>query len=190
MDKLPPRRHFIRMKRFRALALMIAALGISPGRADDSLVLQLKYTKPVDIVRILKDVAKQSGTEIEITAKDQQITLQGGDEAQRAKLSGLVAEIDVPCGSLPTRFIKLRYASVEKAVDFLNKALASPAVASTGLQRAPASEGSADKDEDIPIQVVPAPRTNEIFVMGHAEDIRLVESLLRAIDTDPPPVFK
>ncbi len=178
-DNLPQLRHFLRMRKLPALALFMLALCANPAWAADSTVLQVKYAKPADMVSILKTAVLQVGAKVEITTEGTQITLHGGDEELRTKLSGILAEVDKPTGRVPTRFIKLQHASVEKAAEFLNKALAPPPEA-----------GATAEGEDIPVQIVAATRTNEIFVMGRPADIKLVESLVRAIDTDPPPVFK
>jgi type II secretory pathway component GspD/PulD (secretin) len=184
--------------KFRSLAGAVVLLSCMAADAAEPLVFELKHSSPRDMKAVLDSMSKQAGNPaLEVTVDGRRVLVQGADEKMRERLSKLVAEFDAPQIPVFTRFIKLSHTSPEKVVEFLNKALAvQPAAAARGVQRIAADTADEVKDdgkskpEKVPIQLVPATLTNEVFVLGHAEDIKLVESLLRVIDTDPPPVFK
>jgi hypothetical protein len=158
----------------KSFFLGIAMLGLcAPSlRADEPLVFELKHIKAAELIRILTKAGKEAGVSLEFTAEGNRLGIRGGDEAMHRQLTEAVKEIDAPCIPVSTRFIKVSHVSVEKAAVFLNKVLACP-------------------DDEAPVQIVPATRTGEIFVMGTAEDVNLVEALLRAIDRAPAhPRFK
>jgi len=183
--------------KIRSLVGAVFLLSCMAGQAAEPLVFELKHSSPWDLKAILESVSKQAGNSpLEVTVDGRRVLVRGADEKMRGRLSKLVGELDTPSVPVFTRFIKLSHTSAEKVVEFLNKALeiqpAQPAAAPGGLQRTEvdAVDESKNKAEEALIQLIPATRTNEVFVVGRAEDLKLVESLLRAIDTDPPPVFK
>jgi hypothetical protein len=81
----------------------------------------------------------------------------------------LAGAMSAAAHQIPTHFIKVHRISPERAAAFLNVAFAPPAAAEL-------PEGL------FPVQVVPAHRTSEVFVMGRAEDIRRAEAMLRLLD--------
>jgi general secretion pathway protein D len=168
-------------------------LWMAPARGHEPLVFELKHSSPRDLKAILDSISKQTPDQpLEVAVEGNRVSVRGGDDETRESVSKLVIDFDVPQVPVFTRFIKLNHASAEKAAEFLNKALniQPPAEDARVQGAAAAAAAKPDQAEDIPIQIVPATRTNEVFAMGRAEDLKLVESILRAIDTDPPPVFK
>lgn len=170
--------------KFPSLAGAVILLCCLSAHAGEPLVFEFKHSSPQILKQILDSNPRLfADPPLESSVDGQKLLVRGADEKSRERLAKLVEDFDVPQVPIRKRFIKLAHASAEKAAEFLNKALAPQ----------PPAEGTEEKKaggEDVPIQIVPATRTNEIFVLGCVEDVKLVESLVRAIDTDPPPVFK
>ena len=71
--------------------------------------------------------------------------------------------------SVVTKFVPVRHADLDKVADLLVKAF------------------PLDPADEIPLQVVVNHRTREIFLFGPVPKIDLAETVIRAVDTDPPP---
>ena len=173
-------------------------------------VMPLKYVKPQDMERIFTLVIRQVGSygSIAPVPNASSIVITESSSLIR-RLIDLQREIDVPSQQVSTRFIKVQYADVQELSETLNEILNTQQQQqqrTAGLQRvqgnvpvannapqlgnpaaaaalAAAGGGDGGAGEDVPIQIVPAPRTNEIFAMGRPIDIVFVETLVRGFDT-------
>lgn len=173
-------------------------------------IMPLKYVKPQDMERILTLVIRQVGSygSIAPVPNASSIVITESSSLIR-RLIELQKEIDVPSQQVATRFIKVQYADVTELAETLNQILNSQQQQqpTAGLQRVqqggiqppsnpnlgannPAvqaalagADSGGGAGEDIPIQIVPASRTNEIFAMGRPIDIVFVETLVRGFDS-------
>lgn len=116
--------------------------------------------------------------------------------------------IDVPTGNVATVWVELKYADSEEIAVTLNEIMntqqqrkttagvtkAGPAGNNTtnappapGNKAAQGNIGAASSvaGEEIPVQIVPDPRLNKIFIMGRPVDIVFVEGLARQFDAPP-----
>ncbi len=172
-------------------------------------VMPLKHIKPDEVVRAFTSIVKQFGNFGSITAvPNAACVIITENTSLIRRLIQLQEAIDVPRGDVATRFIKVQYADVQELSETLNEILNSQQQqsSSAGIQRvqnsapvptlnlpqgspaaaaAAAAGGGADggsAGEDVPIQIVPNTRTNEIFAMGRPVDIVFVESLIAGFD--------
>lgn len=173
-------------------------------------VMPLKHIKPDEVVRAFTSIVKQFGNFGSITAvPNAACVIITENTSLIRRLIQLQEAIDVPRGDVATRFIKVQYADVQELSETLNEILNSQQQqsSSAGIQRvqntapainlpqgspaaaaaAAAAAGGSGADggsagEDVPIQIVPNTRTNEIFAMGRPVDIVFVESLIAGFD--------
>lgn len=169
-------------------------------------VMALKHIKPEEVVRAFTSIVKQFGNFGSITpVSNAACVVITENSSLIRRLIELQEVIDVPRGDIGTRFIKVQYADVQELSETLNEILNSQQQqsSSAGVQRvqnsapainlppgnpaaaAAAAAGGADSGsagEDVPIQIVPNTRTNEIFAMGRPVDIVFVESLIAGFD--------
>jgi type II secretion system protein D len=171
-------------------------------------VMPLKYIKPQEMERTFTAVVRQLGSYGSIAAVPNASSIVITESSSLIRrLIQLQQEIDVPSQQVATRFIKVQYADVQELSETLNEILntqqqqqrtagtqrvgtpAAPAtpqgtpVINPAAAAAGAAEGGGSAGEDIPIQIVPATRTNEIFAMGRPVDIVFVETLVRGFDS-------
>ena len=168
-------------------------------------VMQLKYIKPQEVTRTFQEVVKSFGSFGSISAvPNASSVIITENSALIRRLIELQETIDVPSQQVATRFIKVQYADVQELSETLNEILntqqqqqrsaglqrvqgsPAPAVPTPGTPANPvasAADGGGSAGEDIPIQIVPNTRTNEIFAMGRPVDIVFVESLVRGFDS-------
>ncbi|QJE98255.1 secretin N-terminal domain-containing protein [Luteolibacter luteus] len=169
-------------------------------------VMPLKYIKPQEVTRTFQEVVKSFGSYGSISAvPNASSVVITENSALIRRLIELQSTIDVPSQQVATRFIKVQYADVQELSETLNEILNTQQQQqrSAGLQRvqgtpapaapvvpgvpanpvANAADGGGSAGEDVPIQIVPNTRTNEIFAMGRPIDIVFVESLVRGFDS-------
>jgi type II secretion system protein D len=192
------------------LPFIIDAADLPAGEQVVTYVMPLKHIKPDEVVRAFTSIVKQFGNFGSITAVPNAASVIITENTSLIRrLIELQKVIDVPSQNVGTRFIKVQYADVQELSETLNEILNSQQQQSNsaGIQRvqggAPpvpgtnlpvgaagaavagatgASDGGS-AGEDVPIQIVPAPRTNEIFAMGRPVDIVFVESLVAGFDS-------
>ena len=174
-----------------------------------SYVMNLKYIKPDEVVRTFTSVVKQFGNYGSITAvPNASAVIITENTSLIRRLIDLQDTIDVPTSNVQTEFIKVQYADVQELSETLNEILNTQQSQQTsaGIQRvgnaapaanlppginpggaAPAAAAGADgggsAGEDVPIQIFPVTRTNEIFAMGRPVDVIFVKSLVSGFDS-------
>ncbi len=172
-------------------------------------IMSLKHIKPQEMERTLTAVVRQLGSYGSIAAVPNASSIVITESSSLIRrLVELQKEIDVPSQLVDTRFIKVQYADVQELSETLNEILntqqqqqrtagtqrvgggaPTPApgapVLNAGASAAAAAAGAdgGGAGEDVPIQIVPATRTNEIFAMGRPVDIVFVETLVRGFDS-------
>ena len=189
------------------LPVITDAADLPEGDEVVTYVMPLKYIKPQEVVRTFQEVVKSFGNfgSISPVPNASSVIITENSSLIR-RLIELQSTIDVPSQQVSTRFIKVQYADVQELSETLNEILNTQQQQqrSAGLQRvqsnatpaAPpvpgvpvanaagaAADGGGSAGEDIPIQIVPNTRTNEIFAMGRPVDILFVESLVRGFDS-------
>lgn len=173
-------------------------------------VMPLKHIKPDEVVRAFTSIVKQFGNYGSITAVPNAACVVITENTSLIRrLIDLQGVIDVPSQNVGTRFIKVQYADVQELSETLNEILnsqqqqqksagiqrvqsnappginlpaGSPAAAVAAAAGAGGGGDSGSAGEDVPIQIVPNTRTNEIFAMGRPVDIVFVESLVAGFD--------
>ncbi len=170
-------------------------------------VMALKFVKPQDMQNILQQVIRQVGSYGTIApVPNASCLLITESSTLIRRLVEIQKEVDVPSQRVATRFIKVQYADVQELADTLNEILGAQQQTTqrtAGVQRvqgqgggvnltpnlpanaaaAVAGGGEGSAGEDVPIQIVAASRTNEIFVMGRPIDIVFAETLVHGFDT-------
>jgi type II secretion system protein D len=188
------------------IPLYTDAADLPEGEMVVTYVMPLQHIKPDEVVRAFTSIVKQFGNFGSITPiPNAACVIITENTSLIRRLIQLQEAIDVPRGDITTRFIKVQYADVQELSETLNEILNSQQQqsSSAGVQRvqtnaapppnlppgtpaaaalagAVADGGSAG--EDVPIQIVPNTRTNEIFAMGRPVDIVFVESLIAGFD--------
>ena len=166
------------------------------GDAVISYVMSLKFIKPAEAVNTFTQVIGQFGAygSIAPVANASAVVITENTSLIR-KLIDLKKEIDKPGSVQGSRFIEVRYADVTEIAETLTTLLtAQQATQKTaGIQRAaaPVPAGAAGagqaaasngSGEETPVQIIPDPRTNRIFVMGRPLDLIFVEGLVHEFD--------
>jgi type II secretion system protein D len=172
------------------------------GDAVISYVMTLSYIKPAEAVNTFTQIIGQFGAYGSIAAvPNASAVVITENTSLIRKLIDLKKEIDKPGSVQGTRFIKVKYADVTEIADTLTTLLTAQQSTqkTAGIQRAdsnaaappgiPQVGGEAAADgggggEDTPVQIIPDPRTNRIFVMGRPVDILFVEGLVREFDVE------
>ena len=166
-------------------------------------VMNLKYIKPDEVVRTFTAVVKQFGNYGSIApVPNASAVIITENTSLIRRLIELQETIDVASSNIETRFIKVQYADVQELSETLNEILntqqsqqtsaatrrvgnAAPAPAGLPAGINPAGGANADgggAGEDVPIQIVPNTRTNQIFAMGRPVDVVFAETLVRGFD--------
>jgi type II secretion system protein D len=172
------------------------------GDAVISYVMTLNYIKPAEAVNTFTQIIGQFGAFGSIAAvPNASAVVITENTSLIRRLIELKKEIDKPGSVQGTRFIKVKYSDVTELADTLTTLLtAQQATQKTaGIQRiestpapapggAPAAGGAAagggGSGEEIPIQIIPDPRTNRIVAMGRPIDLITVEGLVREFDVE------
>ncbi len=171
------------------------------GDAVITYVMTLSYIKPAEAVNTFTQIIGQFGAYGSIAAvPNASAVVITENTSLIRKLIDLKKEIDKPGSVQGSRFIKVQYADVTEIADTLTTLLTAQQSSqkTAGIQRAdgnvppplpggvPAQPGAAGggSGEDTPVQIVPDPRTNRIFVMGRPVDLIFVEGLVREFDVE------
>jgi len=193
------------------LPVITDAAELPEGEQVVSYVMPLKYIKPQEVERTFLSVVKAFGNYGSIAAvPNASAVIITENSSLIRRLIELQKTIDVPSQQVATRFIKVQYADVQELSETLNEILntqqqqqntartqrvqgggapvaASPILNQSGnpaaAAAAAAGDGGGGAGEDVPIQIVPATRTNQIFAMGRPVDILFVESLVAGFDS-------
>jgi len=168
------------------------------GDAVISYVMTFKYIKPDDAIRTFTQIIGQFGAYGSIApVPNAAAVIITENTSLIRKLIILKDEIDKPSSQVEPKFIVVRYADVTELAATLNELLGTQegASRSTGvpptnqngqggnnLQVGPSAPSTSG--EDVPIQIIPDPRTNRIIAMGRPVDLTFVESLIRQFDTE------
>lgn len=164
-----------------------------------SYVMTLSHIKPDQALNIFTQIIGQFGAYGSISAVPNASAVVITEKASLIKsLVELKKTIDVPGSVQSSKFIKVQFADVTEIATTLSDLLSAQqsAQSTSGVQRntpapqpgaAPAPAGqaggaSSGGGEDTPVQILPEPRTNRIFVMGRPVDILFVEGLVREFD--------
>jgi type II secretion system protein D len=192
-----------------ALPTITDAADLPEGEQVVTYVMPLKNIKPDEVVRTFTAVVKQFGSYGSVAAVPNAASVIITEKSSLIRrLIELQDIIDVPKSDVGTKFIKVQYADVQELSEILNEILGSqqqqqqstagvqrvqngapvappvPGGAPVAVQGAAGAEGGGGgAGEDVPIQIVPSPRTNQIFAMGRPVDIVFVESLIAGFDT-------
>jgi type II secretion system protein D len=173
------------------------------GDAVISYVMTLSYIKPAEAVNTFTQIIGQFGAygSIAAVANASAVVITENTSLIR-KLIDLKKEIDKPGSVQGTRFIKVQFADVTEIAETLTALLTAQQSTqkTAGIQRAdaapaaptappgviPQTGGSSagGAGEDTPVQIIPDPRTNRIFVMGRPVDLLFVEGLVREFDVE------
>ena len=171
------------------------------GDAVISYVMTFSYIKPAEAVNTFTQIIGQFGAygSIAAVANASAIVITENTSLIR-KLIDLKKEIDKPGSVQGTRFIKVQFADVTEIADTLTTLLTAQQSSqkTAGIQRADAAQAappggipqingaapSGGAGEDTPVQIIPDPRTNRIFVMGRPVDLLFVEGLVREFDVE------
>jgi type II secretion system protein D len=171
------------------------------GDAVISYVMTLSYIKPAEAVNTFTQIIGQFGAygSIAAVANASAVVITENTSLIR-KLIDLKKEIDKPGSVQGTRFIKVQFADVTEIADTLTTLLTAQQSTqkTAGIQRADAAPNAppgagipqtgapaaGGAGEDTPVQIIPDPRTNRIFVMGRPVDLLFVEGLVREFDVE------
>ena len=171
------------------------------GDAVISYVMTLSYIKPAEAVNTFIQIIGQPNAygSIAAVANASAIVITENTSLIR-KLIDLKKEIDKPGSVQGTRFIKVQFADVTEIAATLTTLLTAQQSTqkTAGIQRADAAQAApagnipqitgtaptGGAGEDTPVQIIPDPRTNRIFVMGRPVDLLFVEGLVREFDVE------
>jgi len=170
------------------------------GDAVISYVMTLNYIKPAEAVNTFTQIIGQLGAFGSIAAvPNASAVVITENTSLIRRLIDLKKEIDKPGSVQDTRFIPVVYSDVIELADTLTTLLTAQQSTqkTAGIQRvesaplpggAPAGGvrdvGSGGSGEDIPIQIIPDPRTNRIVAMGRPIDLLTVENLVKKFDVE------
>ncbi len=173
------------------------------GDAVISYVMSFNYIKPDQAVAIFTQIIGQFGAYGSIApVQNASAVVITENTSLIRKLIDLKKEIDKPGSVQGSKFIKVQYADVSEIATTLTELFTAQQSGqkTAGIQRAgqpnngappgngagiPGTpDGSSGGGEDSPVQIIPDPRTNRIFVMGRPVDIKFVEGLVREFDVE------
>lgn len=171
------------------------------GDAVISYVMTLNYIKPAEAVNTFTQIIGQLGAFGSIAAvPNASAVVITENTSLIRRLIDLKSEIDKPGSVQGTRFIKVKYSDVTELADTLTTLLtaqqstqktagiqrieSAPAAPQGGAPQAAGQPGGGGSGEDIPVQIIPDPRTNRIVAMGRPIDLITVESLIREFDVE------
>jgi len=175
-----------------------------------SYFMKLGFIKPEEAVRTFTQSIHGLGPGAKIApVPNASAVLITGKATFVRKLINQQKYIDVPTGNVATTWVPLKYADSEEIAEILNEIMnaqqqrqttagvttagvvgssanskpPTPGAKAASLGNAAAAATAAG--EDIPVQIVPDPRLNKIFIMGRPVDIVFVEGLVRQFDEPP-----
>lgn len=178
---------------------------IPPGDDYISYFMKLSFIKPEEAVRTFTQSIHGLGPGAKIAPiPNASAVLITGKATFVRKLINQQKFIDVPTGNVATAWVELKYADSEDVAATLNEIMNAEQQSKTtagitkvgnGAGQAPAPGANVPTPgpiatasaagEDIPVQIVPDPRLNKIFIMGRPVDIVFVEGLVRQFDAPP-----
>ena len=176
------------------------ATDIPEGDDYISYFMKLNFIKPEEAVRTFTQSIHGLGPGAKIAAvPNASAILITGKATFVRKLINQQRYIDVPTGNVATAWVELKYADSEDIAATLNEIMnaqqqsdttagVTKVGASNAKAGAPANTANASVSaagEEIPVQIVPDPRLNKIFIMGRPVDIVFVEGLVRQFDAPP-----
>jgi len=176
------------------------AADIPEGDDYISYFMKLNFIKPEEAVRTFTQSIHGLGPGAKIAAvPNASAILITGKATFVRKLINQQRYIDVPTGNVATAWVELKYADSEDIAATLNEIMNAQQQSDTtaGVTKvgagnakagAPANTANASVSaagEEIPVQIVPDPRLNKIFIMGRPVDIVFVEGLVRQFDAPP-----
>jgi type II secretion system protein D len=160
-------------------------------------VMTLQHIKPDQALNVFTQIIGQFGSYGSISAVPNASAVVITEKASLIKsLIELQKSIDVPGSVQSSKFIPVQFADVTEIATTLTELLTAQQTTqrTAGIQRtdgggappggAPgqAAGGSGGAGEESPVQILPEPRTNRIFVMGRPVDLLFVEGLVREFD--------
>jgi type II secretion system protein D len=177
------------------------------GDAVVTYVMTFKHIKPEVAAQAFTQIVGAFGTYGSIAPLNGSVVITENTSLIR-RLIKLKAEIDTET-EVRTRFIHVKYSDVTELAATLNDLLNAQQQAqkSAAVQRAAAPAaptaptapvtpggapvqntavvtGGASTSIDIPVQIIPEPRTNRVFAMGRPVDLLIVEGLIREFDIE------
>jgi type II secretion system protein D len=174
------------------------------GDAVVSYVMTFKHIKPEVAAQAFTQIVGAFGTYGSIAPLNGSVVITENTSLIR-RLIKLKAEIDTET-EVRTRFIHVKYSDVTELAATLNDLLnaqqqaqksaavqraAAPAAPTAPVtpggapvQNAAVVTGGASTSIDIPVQIIPEPRTNRVFAMGRPVDLLIVEGLIREFDIE------
>ncbi len=165
-----------------------------------SYFMKLNFIKPEEAVRTFTQSIHGLGPGAKIAAvPNASAILITGKSTFVRKLINQQRYIDVPTGNVATAWVQLKYADSEDIAATLNEIMNAQQQSDTtaGVTKVGAAKPKVDAPspsvgvpvsaagEEIPVQIVPDPRLNKIFLMGRPVDIVFVEGLVRQFDAPP-----
>ncbi|MEI6674953.1 MAG: secretin N-terminal domain-containing protein [Verrucomicrobiota bacterium] len=172
------------------------------GDAVITYVMTFKHLKPETAAQAFTQIIGQFGTYGSIAPLNGSVVITENTSLIR-RLIKLKEEIDKPADVTGTRFIMVKYADVTELAGTLNellntqqqaqktaaiqRAAVTPSAApvpGAPPQNAVVTPGAAATSTDTPVQIIPEPRTNRVFVMGRPVDLLFVEGLIREFDIE------
>lgn len=168
-----------------------------------SYFMKLSYIKPEEAVRTFTQSIHGLGPGAKIApVPNASAVLITGKSTFIRKLINQQKYVDVPTGNVSTAWVQLKYADSEEIATILNEIMntqkqgeTTAGVTKVGsnanganaqvAKSTPATPAATAAGEDIPVQIVPDPRLNKIFIMGRPVDIVFVEGLVRQFDAPP-----
>jgi general secretion pathway protein D len=176
------------------------AADIPAGDDYISYFMKLDFIKPEEAVRTFTQSIHGLGPGAKIAAvPNASAILITGKSTFVRKLINQQRYIDVPTGNVATAWVELKYADSEEIAATLNEIMNAQQQSDTtagvtkvgsttpqGGSAAPVAHAAVSAaGEEIPVQIVPDPRLNKIFIMGRPVDIVFVEGLVRQFDAPP-----
>jgi general secretion pathway protein D len=176
------------------------AADIPAGDDYISYFMKLDFIKPEEAVRTFTQSIHGLGPGAKIAAvPNASAILITGKSTFVRKLINQQRYIDVPTGNVATAWVELKYADSEEIAATLNEIMnaqqqsdTTAGVTKVGSTKpkvgsvAPVANAAVSAaGEEIPVQIVPDPRLNKIFIMGRPVDIVFVEGLVRQFDAPP-----
>jgi general secretion pathway protein D len=176
------------------------AADIPAGDDYISYFMKLDFIKPEEAVRTFTQSIHGLGPGAKIAAvPNASAILITGKSTFVRKLINQQRYIDVPTGNVATAWVELKYADSEEIAATLNEIMNAQQQSDTtagvtkvgstkpkvGSAAPVANAAVSAAGEEIPVQIVPDPRLNKIFIMGRPVDIVFVEGLVRQFDAPP-----
>ncbi|WP_193214561.1 hypothetical protein [Luteolibacter marinus] len=149
--------------------------------SEREFTLHCEYLRTAEILKTFRQIAGHVDFNVTFKEVDGDIVMEGGTADFRARLQALKEAIDVPYSQPPTRWIKLRHGDVIHIADVVTKAF---------VETGPDDKTPIVAGNEMPLQVVPAVRTNELLVFGPEAVMEAAVELALLIDGMQKPVSR